>query len=49
MCIRDRWLASDRSSFINATDIVIDGGLTGGAMFTPHHEGLKQLKARFGI
>jgi NAD(P)-dependent dehydrogenase (short-subunit alcohol dehydrogenase family) len=43
------WLASDRSSFINATDIVIDGGLTGGAMFTPHHEGLKQLKARFGI
>ena len=43
------WLASDRSSFINATDIVIDGGLIGGAMFTPHHEGLKQLKARFGI
>src|SRR5262245_60683090 len=30
------WLASDRSSFVNAIDIV------GGAMFTPHHEGLKQ-------
>jgi NAD(P)-dependent dehydrogenase (short-subunit alcohol dehydrogenase family) len=43
------WLASDRSTFINATDIVVDGGLIGGAMFTPHHEGLKQLKARFGI
>jgi NAD(P)-dependent dehydrogenase (short-subunit alcohol dehydrogenase family) len=43
------WLACDRSSFVNATDIVVDGGLIGGAMFSPHHEGLRQVRARFGI
>jgi NAD(P)-dependent dehydrogenase (short-subunit alcohol dehydrogenase family) len=43
------WLACDRSSFVNAADIVVDGGLIGGAMFSPHHEGLRQVRARFGI
>jgi NAD(P)-dependent dehydrogenase (short-subunit alcohol dehydrogenase family) len=43
------WLASDRATFVNAVDIVVDGGLIGGAMFTPHQEGLKQICARFGI
>src|SRR4029078_7676765 len=28
------WLASDRSAFVNATDIVVDGGMLGGRQFT---------------
>ena len=43
------WLASDRSTFVNATDIVVDGGMLGGRRFTPHHEGLEQVKAALGI
>jgi NAD(P)-dependent dehydrogenase (short-subunit alcohol dehydrogenase family) len=41
------WLASDRSTFINGIDIVVDGGMIGGRMYTPHQEALRALKASF--
>jgi NAD(P)-dependent dehydrogenase (short-subunit alcohol dehydrogenase family) len=43
------WLASDRSTFVNGIDIVVDGGMIGGRLFSPQQEGLKQLKAALGI
>jgi NAD(P)-dependent dehydrogenase (short-subunit alcohol dehydrogenase family) len=43
------WLASDRSTFVNGTDIVVDGGVIGGRNYSQHQEGLKQVKASLGI
>ena len=43
------FLASDRASFINATDIVVDGGVIGGRQYSPHQEMLKQTKTALGI
>jgi len=43
------WLASDRSTFVNGIDIVVDGGMIGGRLFSPQQESLKQLKSALGI
>jgi NAD(P)-dependent dehydrogenase (short-subunit alcohol dehydrogenase family) len=43
------WLDSDRSTFVNATDIVVDGGVLGGRAFAQHHEGLRHLRAALGL
>jgi NAD(P)-dependent dehydrogenase (short-subunit alcohol dehydrogenase family) len=43
------WLASDRSTFVNATDSVVAGGVLGGRNFAQHHEGLKHVRAALGL
>lgn len=43
------WLASDRSTFVNGADIVVDGGVIGGRSYSQHQDGLRQVKATLGI
>ena len=43
------WLASDRSTFVNGADIVVDGGVIGGRNYSQHQEGLQQVRASLGI
>ena len=41
------FLASDESSFINARDIVVDGGLLGGRQWSVQQEGIAQMMGAF--
>jgi NAD(P)-dependent dehydrogenase (short-subunit alcohol dehydrogenase family) len=43
------WLASDRSTFINGEDIVVDGGLIGGRFYSPHQAMLRETKSILGL
>jgi NAD(P)-dependent dehydrogenase (short-subunit alcohol dehydrogenase family) len=43
------WLASDRSTFVNGADIVVDGGVIGGRRYSEHQEGLRMIKGALGI
>lgn len=41
------FLASDDSSFVNAADFLVDGGMIGGRHWTPHQASLAQLGSAF--
>jgi len=41
------FFASDDSSFVNAADLIVDGGMIGGRQWTEHQQSVKQLGEAF--
>ena len=43
------YVSSDEAGFLTSQTIVVDGGMVGGRMWTPHQEGVKAMRQAFGV